>query len=234
MTQELVQHSRFQLLCGAATPHQGQAVPGYPGHTEDLKHWGRNHLPSSSSPHAKGSSSTEMQILWNRRSASLDGSVCKAPHLLPWASSTFAIWGNALGMCIWERTFSRVGKLSPDLLRISFHQGEEPFIGLEEMVRPQITWTFQNICSSNDCYVNPESCWGIAALCRSRKGKATSCLSLAGDKSGFWKCIFNFPACFLQAAPRIFPDVEKTAFADMYKSLFYKQQLLWNNKIAKT
>lgn len=169
------------------------------------------------------------------------GSGCKPPQLLPRTNSTFPIcWGNDLRMCIWEKRFSRVDKLSPfpdfrgDLLSVSFHQGEEPFTDLEEMARPQITWKFQNICSSNDYYVNSESCWGIVPLCRSGKGKATLCLSLVKDKSGFWKGIFNFPACFLQAAPWIFPDVEKTAFADMYKSLFYKQQLLWNSKIAKT
>lgn len=64
----------------------------------------------------------------------------------------------------WDWGFGKGDKLSPfphfraDLLSVSFHQGEEPFIDVEEMVRPQITWKFENICSSNDCYVNAESC----------------------------------------------------------------------------
>lgn len=191
---------------------------------------------SSSFPHAKASNSTEIQFLWNRRSERLMDQ--SASHYIC-CRGLIPHFQHAKEM-IWERWFSRVGKLSPfpdfrgDLLSVSLHQGEEPFIDLEETARPQITWKFQNICSSNDCYVNPESCWGTIPLCRSGKGKATLCLSPARDKSGYWKRIFNVPACFLQAAPRIFPDVEKTAFADMYKSLFYKQQLLWNNKIAKT
>lgn len=152
--------------------------------------------------------STEIQFLWNRRSERLKDQ--SASHHIC-CHGLIAHFQYSEEMCIWQRRFSRVDKLSPfpdfrgDLLSVSFHWGEEPFIDLEEMTRPQITWKFQNICSSNDYYVNPESCWGIVPICRSGKGKATLCLSLARDKNEFWKSIFNVPACFLQAAPPDFP-----------------------------
>lgn len=83
-------------------------------------------------------------------------------HLLTRTNTTFPIcYGNDVGMCIWERIFSKVVKLSTfrdfrvDLLSVAFHKGQEPFTYLQEMVRPQITWKFQNICSDDDYYVNP-------------------------------------------------------------------------------
>lgn len=103
------------------------------------------------------------------------------------------------------------------------------------MVRPQITWKFQNICSDDDYYVNPaQSCWGIILYVGQEKERQLV-RSLARDKSGYrnWSIFLIFLPVSLKQQ-RIVPDVEKTALADMYKSLFYKQQLLLNNKIAKT
>lgn len=181
--------------------------------------------------------STEIQFLWNRRSERLKDQ--SASHHIC-CHGLIAHFQYSEEMCIWQRRFSRVDKLSSfpdfrgDLLSVSFHRGEEPFIDLEEMARPQITWKFQNICSSNDYYVNPESCWEIVPLCRSGKGKVTLCLSLARDKTNSESVFLIFLPVSFKQHHQIFPDVEKTAFADMYKSLFYKQQLLWNSKIAKT
>lgn len=104
----------------------------------------------------------------------------------------------------------------------------------EETARPQITWKFQNICSSDDYYVNlvrspAEELFSIQV--RRRKDNLQSCKGQAATEI---EAHLSFSCTFPSSSKWIFPDLEKTAFADMYKSLFYKQQLLLNNKIAKT
>lgn len=105
---------------------------------------------------------------------------------------------------------------------------------LEETARAQITWKFQNICSSDDYYVNlvqslAEELFPIQV--RRRKANLQPCKGQAATET---EVHLSFSCPFPSRSNVFFPDLEKRAFADMYKSLFYKQQLLLNNKIAKT
>lgn len=145
-------------------------------------------------------------------------------------------------MCIWERIFSKVVKLSTfrdfraDLFSVSLHKGlgtsYVPWGNGETSNHSEISkylflqWLL--------CKCGTESCWGIILDVGQEKERQLV-RSLARDKSRYRnQSIFLISLSVSLKRQRIFPDAEKTALADMYKSLFYKQQLLLNNKIAKT